>query len=130
MRELRLTPVIIANYNDLENSWPLHFNILLKFSSFVPISVDTQSEAVQATGRFTPRSTQDSGSVASTVTFESISKIEKRLDNSEQWMERNDQTLNKLLRMMEGKITSGEADDNRDPTQTDAVAGSARGGGS
>ena len=46
MRELRLTPVIIANYNDLENSWPLHFNILLKLESFeLPVVTESKKSA-------------------------------------------------------------------------------------
>ena len=69
-------------------------------STYVPVSKDSQKEA-SSTNYIDAAMIQDSGSVASTLTFESISKLKKMLDENDTWIKQNDETLAKLLKVLD-----------------------------
>ena len=94
-------------------------------SPYVPAS---NAPATPATTTITASTEQDSGSVASTLTFESLSKMEKRMDENDEWKKSNDALMAGLLKAIDRIQPPGDTDDNRDSTKTDAVVGSAHSG--
>ena len=101
----------------------------------LPISVDTQPVMASSNNSSNLAHGQvivDDASMASTLTFESLQKIESRLNDNDEWKkehqvwkQQNDQMMKDIL----GFVSTGKAADTRPSTQTDGAASSPGGEG-
>ena len=102
-----------------------------------PISVDTQSvtDSTGSPSQASNKDTQvvlDDTSMASMLTFQSLKKIESRLNENDEWKKEHQlwkQQNDKMMKDILSFVSLGKAADTRPSTQTDAVASLSGGGG-